>query len=406
MTTPAEQTVLALNGGSSSIKFALFGAGDITRRRLHGRIDRIGIAGTTLTAVAAEHGGPLTRRLPTGDFAAAIEVLIDWLESRRAFAAVIAIGHRVVHGMQRSAPERITEAVLEELRAVVPFDPEHLPAQIQLMAELLQRFPGLPQVACFDTAFHRTMPRVATQLPIPRRYDALGVQRYGFHGLSYAYLLQQLGQLGDPAARAGRVILAHLGSVASLAAVRDGASVDTTMGFTPAAGIPMGTRSGDIDPGLLSFFAGTEQMTAARFQKMMTQESGLLGVSQTSSDIRDLLQIEATDSRAAEAVALFCQEIRKRIGAFAAVLGGLDTLVFSAGIGENSPVIRERACANLEFLGVRLEPAANAANAAVISAPDSRVTVRVIPTDEELMIAQRALAATQRQPLQRTTGLT
>ena len=393
MSAAAEPTVLALNGGSSSIKFAQFCARDVTQRRLHGKIERIGIAGTTLTAVAAGQTAAVTQQVPTGDFAASITVLIDWLESRKAFATVIAIGHRVVHGMQHSAPERVTRAVLDELRAVVPFDPEHLPAEIQLMEKLLQRFPDLPQVACFDTAFHRTMPRVATLLPIPRRYAAMGVQRYGFHGLSYAYLMQNLAELGDPAAHAGRVILAHLGSGASLAAVRDGASVDTTMGFTPGAGVPMSTRSGDIDPGLLSFFAGKEQMTTARFQKMVSHESGLLGISETSSDIRDLLKIEATDIRAAEAVALFCQEIRKRIGAFAAVLGGVDTLVFSAGIGENSPAIRERICANLEFLGVRLERAANEANAAVISAPGSGVTVRVIPTDEELMIAQLALTA-------------
>ena len=334
--TPHEQTVLALNGGSSSIKFALFSATDLTHRSLHGRIERIGIGGTTLTAMAAGRRAAVTNKLPKRDFGAAIDALLDWLESRPEFASVIAVGHRVVHGLQRTAPERVTRALLRELRTVVPFDPEHLPAEIKLMERLLRRFPKLPQVACFDTAFHRTMPRVATQLPIPRRYEAMGVQRYGFHGLSYAYLMQQLVQLGDPAARAGRVILAHLGNGASLAAVRNGASVDTTMGFTPGAGVPMSTRSGDIDPGLLSFFAGRKKMTAVRFQKMLTHESGLLGVSQTSSDIRDLLKSEARDRRAAEAVALFCQEIRKRIGGFAAVLGGMDTLVFSAGIGENS----------------------------------------------------------------------
>lgn len=391
MNAAAEATVLALNGGSSSIKFALFCAADLTQRRLHGKIDRIGIAGTTLTAAADGRAAALTKAVPTGDFAGSIDFLIDWLQDRGVFAGVIAIGHRVVHGMQRSAPERISTAVLAALRCVIPYDPEHLPAEIQLMETMLQRFPDVPQVACFDTAFHRTMPRVATLLPIPRRYDALGVQRYGFHGLSYAYLMQKLAELGDPAAREGRVILAHLGNGASLAAVHAGASVDTTMGFTPGAGVPMSTRSGDLDPGLLSFFAGHEKMTTAQFQRMVSHESGLLGVSQTSSDIRDLLKIEATDVRAAEAVALFCQEIRKRVGAFAAVLGGVDTLVFSAGIGENSPAIRERICANLQFLGVQLEPVANAANAAVISAPGCRVTVRVIPTDEELMIAKLAL---------------
>ncbi|HTV77804.1 MAG TPA: acetate/propionate family kinase [Steroidobacteraceae bacterium] len=382
-------TVLALNGGSSSIKFALFQADDLARRSLHGRIDRIGIAGTELAA--AVEGQATRRDLPRGDFAAAIDALLGWLDSRDVFAGLTAIGHRVVHGMQRSAPERVTAALLAELRAVIPFDPEHLPAEIELMAKLLQRYPRLPQFACFDTAFHHTMPRVATQLPLPRRYEELGVRRYGFHGLSYAYLVQRLAALGDPAARSGRAILAHLGNGASLAAIRDGVSVDTTMGFTPAAGVPMSVRSGDIDPGLLSFFATREQMSATRFGRMLTHESGLLGMSETSSDIRDLLRIEGTDSRAAEALALFCQEIRKRIGAFAAVLGGLDTLVFSAGIGENSPPIRERICANLEFLGVRIDPAANAANAAVISSSDSRVTVRVIPTDEEVMIAQLVL---------------
>lgn len=392
MPVAAERTVLALNGGSSSIKFVLFDADDLSQRRLHGRIDRIGVAGTALTATQG-HGTAVTQPVPTGDFAASIRVLIDWLQGRDAFASLVAIGHRVVHGMQRTAPERISAAVLAQLRAVIPYDPEHLPAEIQLMEELLQRFPQLPQIACFDTAFHRTMPPVATLLPIPRRYAAMGVQRYGFHGLSYAYLLDALGQLGDPAARSGRVILAHLGNGASLAAVRDGASVDTTMAFTPGAGVPMSTRSGDIDPGLLSFFVDRENMTTARLQKMLSHESGLLGLSQTSSDIRDLLDREATDTRAAEAVALFCQEIRKRIGAFAAVLGGLDTLVFSAGIGENSPLIRERICADLGFLGVRLARAANRANAAVISPARSRVTVRVIPTDEELMIAKFALTS-------------
>ncbi|HEY1899739.1 MAG TPA: acetate/propionate family kinase [Steroidobacteraceae bacterium] len=390
MNDAADPTVLAINGGSSSIKFALFSGADASHRRLHGKIDRIGSVGTVLSAVLPGQSVPITCELPTADFGVAIQALIHWLEERRVLDTVVAVGHRVVHGMQHSAPERVTVQLLDELRAIIPYDPEHLPAEIQLMEALLQRHPQLPQIACFDTAFHRTMPRVATLLPIPRRYAAMGVQRYGFHGLSYAYLVQQLAQLGDPAVRTGRVILAHLGSGASLAAVRDGASVDTTMGFTPAAGVPMSTRTGDIDPGLLSFLAAKEQMTIARFQRMVTHESGLLGVSETSSDIRDLLASEASDPRAAEAVALFCQEVRKRIGAFAAVLGGLDTLVFSAGIGENSPVVRERICTNLEFLGVQLQPSLNQGNAAVISAPGSRVTVRVIPTDEESMIAQIA----------------
>jgi acetate kinase len=385
-----EATVLAINGGSSSIKFALFPAGDLTQRVLHGKIDRIGVAGTALTATLAGESKPITAKLKSGEFSAAIQFLIDWFDQRKVLESVTAIGHRVVHGMWHSAPERITAGLLTELRAVIPYDPEHLPAEIQLIEKLLQRCPALPHIACFDTAFHRTMPRVATLLPLPRRYEAMGVQRYGFHGLSYAYLMEQLVQLGDRAARKGRVVLAHLGNGASLAAVRDGACVDTTMGFTPGAGVPMSTRTGDIDPGLLSFFSAKEQMTTPQFQHMVTHESGLLGVSETSSDIRDLLKIEDNDIRAQEAVALFCQEVRKRIGAFAAVLGGLDTLVFAAGIGENAPVIRQRICQDLEFLGIRLAPRRNRGNAAVVSPSKSRVTVRVIRTDEEVMIAQIA----------------
>jgi acetate kinase len=389
VTDPAA-TILALNGGSSSIKFALFRAARLPERTLHGKIDRIGIEGTALTATFAGQSKPVTAKLPSGGFAAAIPFLIEWLDRQQILDAVVAIGHRVVHGLRHSAPERLTPALLEALRAAIPYDPEHLPAEIQLIEKMLQRCPALPQVACFDTAFHRTMPRVATILPLPRRYEAMGVQRYGFHGLSYAYLMQQLARLKDPAAHTGRVILAHLGNGASLAAVRDGASVDTTMAFTPGAGVPMSTRTGDIDPGLLSFFATQEHMTVKQFQHLVTHESGLLGVSETSSDIRDLLERQVSDVRAKEAVDLFCQEVRKRIGAFAAVLGGLDTLVFAGGIGENAAVIRERICANLEFLGVRLAPRLNRTHAAVISPSRNRVTVRVIRTDEEVMIAQLA----------------
>jgi acetate kinase len=243
-------------------------------------------------------------------------------------------------------------------------------------------------VACFDTAFHRTMPRVAKLLPIPRRYTTRGMQRYGFHGLSYAYLMEELARLGDPTARKGRVILAHLGNGASLAAVRDGKSMDTSMGFTPAAGLVMSTRSGDLDPGLLSFLSRTRKMTSWQFEQMVNHQSGLLGVSETSSDMRDLLAREGRDVRAAEAVALFCYQAKKWIGSFAAALGGVDTLVFSAGIGENCPPVRRRICAGLGFLGIELNPARNRKNAPRISSAASRVTVRVIHTDEERMIAR------------------
>jgi acetate kinase len=294
-----------------------------------------------------------------------------------------------VHGGPKySEPQLITAEMVEELHRLSPFDPEHLPEEILLTEAFHRRFPQLPQVACFDTAFHHDLPRVAQLLPIPRRYEAQGVRRYGFHGLSYEFLMGELARLDDPAASKGRVILAHLGNGASLAAVRDGESVDTSMSFTPAAGLVMSTRSGDVDPGLVSYLWRSEQMTAAQFDKMINHESGLLGVSESSSDMRDLLAHETQDVRAAEAVALFCYQVRKWIGAYAAALGGLDTLVFAGGIGENAPVIRARICEGMEFLGIEIEEKQNAVNEGVISTQASRVAVRVIHTDEELTIAR------------------
>jgi acetate kinase len=266
-----------------------------------------------------------------------------------------------------------------------------LPGEIELIETFRQRHPKLSQVACFDTAFHQTMPRVAKLLPIPRRFDAKGIQRYGFHGLSYAYLMEELARLGDPAAKTGSVILAHLGNGASMAAVRDGKSMDTSMCFTPTAGLVMSTRSGDLDPGLAPYLARTEQMTTSQFYKMVNHESGLLGVSETSSDMRDLLNHEKKDVRAAEAVALFCYQAKKWIGAYAAALGGLDTLVFAGGIGENAPLVRTRICEGLSFLGIELNESRNKETAGIISTDASQVTVRVIRTDEELMIARSVL---------------
>jgi acetate kinase len=312
---------------------------------------------------------------------------MDWIEERRDPLA--AIGHRVVHGGPKySAPQRITAEMIGELRQLSPFDPEHLPEEIMLIQAVRRRFPELPQVACFDTAFHHDLPRVARMLPIPRRYGAQGVRRYGFHGLSYAFLMEELARVAGAQAAQGRIVLAHLGSGASLAAVHGGKSVDTSMGFTPAAGVPMSTRSGDLDPGLVWYLARTEQMSAKQFNEMVNFHSGLLGISETSSDIRELLEREARDARAAEAVALFCYQVKKWIGAFAAALGGLDTLVFAGGIGENAPAIRARICSGLEFLGIELDGERNARNAALSSTDAGRVEVRIIHTDEELMIAR------------------
>ena len=291
-------------------------------------------------------------------------------------------------GRNIASHERITAEMVADLRQLSPFDPEHLPEEILLTEEFHRRFPDMPQVACFDTAFHHDLPRVAQLLPIPRRYEAQGVRRYGFHGLSYAFLMGELARLAGTEAAQGRVILAHLGNGASLAAVHRGKPMDTSMSFTPTAGVPMSTRSGDLDPGLVWYLARTEHLDAKGFNEMVNFKSGLLGVSETSSDMRDLLEHETQDVRAAEAVALFCYQVKKWIGAFAAALGGLDTLVFAGGIGENAPTVRGRICNGLGFLGIELDEKQNATNEGVISAKTSGIPVRVIPTDEERMIAR------------------
>jgi acetate kinase len=384
----AAASILTINGGSSSIKFALYEPGERLQRGLSGTVDRIGLSGTNLTFHQADGRPPASRPLTAADHQSAANSLIDWLEAQPDFRSVRAVGHRVVHGMKHTEPELVTRELLDELHRLRPYDPDHLPREIELIEAFRRRHPKLPQLACFDTAFHQTMPRVAKLLPLPRRFDAQGVQRYGFHGLSYAYLMEELARLGDPAVRTGRVILAHLGNGASLAAVRNGHSIDTSMGFTPTAGLVMSTRSGDLDPGLAPYLARTEQMTTAQFYKMVNHESGLLGISETSPDMRDLCASEATDVRAAEAVALFCYQAKKWIGSFAAALGGLDALVFAGGIGENAPLIRARICEGLDFLGMELNPTRNAENAGMISTDAGRVRVRVIRTDEELMIAR------------------
>jgi acetate kinase len=380
--------VLTINGGSSSIRFAVYEAGESPRQRLDGKIDRIGSKGTNLVVTDGARKELVSRRIAAASHRKAAGVLLDWLETQPVFESVRAAGHRVVHGMKHSRPERVTPKLLAELHRIMPYDPEHLPREIGLIEALSQRHPRLPQVACFDTAFHRTMPRVARRIAIPRRYAAKGVERYGFHGLSFAYLMEELGRLDRAAATKGRVILAHLGNGASLAAVRDGRSIDTSMGFTPTSGLVMSTRTGDLDPGLPYYLARTERMTPSRFQRMVNHESGLLGVSGMSSDLRDLCAAEASDVPAAEAVELFCYQVRKWIGAFAAVLGGLDTLVFAGGIGENAPPIRKRICDGLGFLGITIHGGRNARNAPLISTDVGRVKLRVVHTNEELMIAR------------------
>jgi acetate kinase len=386
-------SLLTLNGGSSSIRFALYRTNRGIQRGLWGRVERIGLPGTRLEFHDPASDRNASEEVDAPDFETAARNLIDWLEDRVGFDTIGAVGHRVVHGMRHAAPARVTPQLLDELRRICPYDPDHLPGGIALMEIVREQHPRVPQFACFDTAFHHSMPRVAHVLPIPRRFEPLGVRRYGFHGLSCTFLVQELARIAGPDAARGRLILAHLGNGASLTAVRDGKSVDTSMGFTPASGLPMGTRAGDLDPGVAWYLMLTEGRTPSQFSHIINHESGLLGVSATSSDMRDLLAREGTDVRAAEAIDLFCYQARKWIGAFAVVLGGLDTLVFSGGIGENAAEVRRRICSGLDLLGVTLDEMRNAANEPVISRAASAVTVRVIRTDEEQMIAKATLRA-------------
>jgi acetate kinase len=381
--------VLTVNGGSSSIKFALFESAKPLRRVLAGHVEGVGQPEGRFVVKDANDAGSFSKTAAVPDHAAAVNLLMDWLHDRIQRGELAAVGHRVVHGGPKYwEPQRITPEMVEALHHLSPFDPEHLPEEILLTEAFHKRFPNLPQFACFDTAFHHDLHRVARLLPIPRRYDARGVQRYGFHGLSCEYLMGELARVAGAEAAQGRVILAHLGNGASMTAVRGGKSIDTSMSFTPTAGLPMSTRSGDLDPGISWYLSRTENVTAREFHHMINHESGLLGVSETSSDMRELLAHEKDDVRAAEAVALFCYQAKKWVGGLATALGGLDTLVFAGGIGENASPVRERICAGLEFLGLELDVNANAAGADVISAAQGKVSVRVIRTDEEWIIAR------------------
>ncbi|HEU4684214.1 MAG TPA: acetate/propionate family kinase [Nitrospira sp.] len=388
MMAGSDPVILTINGGSSSIRFALFGGAGPPARVAGGKIDRIGLPGSTLT-VAVRDAAPKAQAVEAPDHGSALSILLTWMAQSAAAWKLRAVGHRIVHGGTRYVgPERVTSELLEELRRISPYDPEHMPAEIGLVETFHKLHPSVPQFACFDTAFHRDLPRVARLLPIPRRYDRMGIRRYGFHGLSYSFLMRELTRVGHPGEAEGRIILAHLGNGASMTAVRKGKSVDTTMAFTPTSGLPMSRRSGDLDPGLVSYLASTEAMTVEEFHHMVNAESGLLGLSETSPDVRDLLAKEGDDPRAAEALALFCHQARKAVGALTATLGGLDTLVFSGGIGENAPAIRERICQGLGFLGIAIDEGRNRTGEPVLSPPGAPVTVRMIRTDEEIEIAE------------------
>ena len=360
-----EERVLAVNVGSSSVKCALF-TFDAEPQRL-ARITLDGIASSSIPRV------------------------LEWVDNETADLALKAIGHRLVHGGPHYRDsQRITPAVVDTLKQMIPFAPNHLPDEIALIEALGRHCVSVPQVACFDTAFHADLPDVTQRLPIPAVYATRGIRRYGFHGLSYAYLLRELERIAGTDAAAGRVIFAHLGNGSSLAAVSRRRSVDTTMAFTPIGGVVMSTRSGDLDPGVVTYLARTEHLSADELEDLLSHRAGLLAISGTSGDMRTLLAKEQTDPASRLAVRTYAYSVKKAIGAFAAALGGLDTLVFSGGIGEHAPPVRARICDSLAHVGIQLDPEQNAANAAVISSAAAGVTVRVIPTDEELMIAHGA----------------
>jgi acetate kinase len=379
--------VLTINSGSSSLKFALISGGLNPRTHLSGAIERVGQPQSRLCARLNDR--TIEEPVDAPDHGQAVSHLRRLLEHSIGMSAVSAIGHRIVHGGSKYVEScLIDDSVVVGLRDLIPLAPSHLPGEIAAIDALRSLNLGIPQVACFDTSFHRDLPPVARRLPLPRNYDSLGLQRYGFHGLSYRYLMSEFESQAGHAAAHRRVILAHLGAGCSMAAVRDGQCVETTMGFTPTAGLMMATRTGDLDPGVLIHLLRQERLSADDLETLVTKRSGLVGVSETSSDVRDLLAQESRDSRAAEALDIFCYHARGWIGRLTSALEGLNTLVFSAGIGENSPVIRSRICRGLEWLGIRLDESRNLAGSSLISAADSRVDVRVMKTNEELMIFQ------------------
>jgi acetate kinase len=382
--------VLTINSGSSSLKAASYEMGEKEALILAVEIDRVGISGSRMRITDAHGTTSLDQKSDLPDHSAALQAFFTWFEQHDSYQGLDGVGHRIVHGGHHREPQLITPDLMTALEELVPIDPDHLPQAISGIRFVSRSYPALQQVACFDTAFHRQMPRVAQMYALPGHFYDEGLLRYGFHGLSYEYIMQELCTL-DRGLVNGRVIVAHLGNGASMAAIQGGKSIDTTMGFTPTEGLVMGTRSGDIDPGALLFLIEERRMTPQAVNRLINKKSGLLGVSGTSEDMQDLLERESTDPRAAEAVQLFCYRAKKYLGAYAAVLGGLDILVFTGGIGEHAAPIRERVCSGLEFLGIKIDAGRNRANAPVISSDDSRVAVRVVKTDEDLMIARHTV---------------
>jgi acetate kinase len=383
--------VLTLNIGSSSLKAALYevsSADDDALSVFAAHAERLGVSHSRMSVQDAQGMTLFATEQGLSDHPAALQTLLGWLRQQPRERDFDLVGHRVVFGGQQfREPQLITDDLVASLDDLSHFDPLHMPQALQVIAHMRQEYPHIAQVACFDTAFHQTMPQEARLYGLPHALADAGIIRYGFHGLSCESILLQLRAI-DPAATEGRVIIAHLGAGASMTAVRNGASLDTTMGFTPTGGLVMGTRSGDLDPGVPLYLLEERKLDAAALRRLFTAAAGMLGVSGVSSDMRDLLEQSATNPRAAAATALFCYQARKYLGALAAALGGVETLVFTGGIGERAVEVRQRICADLDFLGVRVDPARNAANAAIISVERSPVTIRVMQSDEDRMIAR------------------
>lgn len=387
-------TILTLNAGSSSLKFALFKTGtDRFDLAVRGEIEEIA-ADPHFVARDANGVVLVDQRWPdaAGNFRMLFGNMIDWIDAHVGEERLIAVGHRVVHGGPNHArPERVTPELLAALDLLTPLAPLHEPQNVAPIRAIATARQKLPQVVCFDTAFHNTMPLVASRFALPREYETMGVRRYGFHGLSYEYISGRLHEIAPKLAR-GRVIVAHLGNGASLCALSGGKSIDTTMAFSTLDGLMMGTRPGNLDPGVILYLLQERGMTAKQVEDLLYKHSGLLGVSGgISSDMRALLG--STDQRAAEAVELFAYRIAREAGAMASSLGGVDGIVFTAGIGEHAPQVRAAICLRLAWLGAVLDHTANERGDAVISAPESRIEIRVVATDEEKMIAQLTLAA-------------
>ena len=383
-----QNNILTINGGSSSIKFAVYKTDEPLTLILSGSIKNISLNNTTFSYKSDTDNKKDISLSAVDDFNKAITYLIDWLEVQLDFNTIIAVGHRLVHGMQHTEAVKISPELMTELKQISLYDPEHLPAEIKVIENLSKRYPSLLQVACFDTSFHTSMPHIAKLLPIPLKYFDKGIQRYGFHGLSYAYLLQKLQQIDENKVANQKIILAHLGNGASIAAVKNGQCIDTSMGFTPASGLIMSTRTGDLDPGVAWYLMQVEKLTSEEFNHLINHKSGLLGVSETSADMQKLIKNKHTDVRAADAFELFCYQAKKNIGAYAAALEGLETVVFSGGIGEHSAEVRKQICTGLNFLGIEIDDTKNKNNEPIISTNVSKVIVHIIKTNEELMIAQ------------------